>query len=81
MYFVYDKDGKKFRMNHRIDQRAAINTGKYSKNPPGVEEPIVPEPVKGEAIEGVVIDRPVEVKKLVIEGEIIKDKKKLQRPK
>jgi len=33
MYFVYDKDGKKFRMNHRIDQRAAINTGKYSKNP------------------------------------------------
>lgn len=57
MYFVYDKDGNKFKVNHKVDQMSALRTGKYTKKPPGAPEPEpIPEPAKGEVAEGISVE-------------------------
>lgn len=61
MYFVYDKDGKAHKVGHAIDVRAAINSGNYTKLPPGVKEPEAPKiESEGEKVEGIApVDEPV----------------------
>lgn len=55
MFFVYDANGKQFKMNNKVDQISALATGKYSEHPPGA--PKTAPPVKlpeGERFEGIV---------------------------
>lgn len=59
MLYVYDKNGKEFKMNSKIDQRSALSTGNYFVLPPGAPLPAEkPKQPEGEKVEGIVMPEP-----------------------
>jgi hypothetical protein len=80
MFFVYDQNGNKFAMTHKVDWRTALKTGRYFRNPPGtpeIKEEVKPE---GEMVEGVEIESKKEIvdAKPLIFAEDISDKPKVK---
>ena len=53
IFFVYDKDGNRFSVTNKLDQRTAVQTGKYTLLPPGEVEVPIEKKQEGEIIEGV----------------------------